>query len=59
MEYEAHKTYPMLALFADAKGRYINVQSPEKKVFKVDIEGRLAVPPKSLSGKKVDLGLHG
>lgn len=55
MEYEAYKIYPMLVLFADAKGRYLNVQSSDKQVFKVDIEGKLAVTPKSLSGKKVDL----
>ncbi len=55
MNYEANKIYSMTVLFADAKGRYVNVQSSEKQVFKVDIEGRLSVPPKSLSGKRVDL----
>jgi len=55
MNYEANKTYTMTVLFADAKGRYVNVESPEKQVFKVDIEGKLVKPPKSLSGRKVDV----
>lgn len=57
MKYEANKTYTMTVLFADAKGRYLNVQSapPDKEVFKIDIAGKLARPPKSLSGKHIDV----
>ena len=57
MKYEANKTYTMMVLFADAKGRYLNVQSapPDKEVFKIDISGKLARPPKSLSGKRIDV----
>lgn len=57
MKYEANKTYTMTVLFADAKGRYLNVQSapPDKEVFKIDISGKLAQPPKSLSGKRIDV----
>lgn len=55
MNYEVNKTYTMTVLFADAKGRYVNVQSPEKQVFKIDIEGQLAQAPKTLSGRRVDV----
>lgn len=46
----------MTVLFADAKGRYVNVRTADgSATFQVDIEGKLARSVKSLKDKKVDV----
>ena len=55
MDFEINKTYSMMVIYVDAKGRYVNVLAPDKKSYRVDIEGTVANGIKSLKDKRVEL----
>ncbi len=55
MDFEINKTYLMMVIYVDAKGRYVNVLAPDKKSYRVDIEGTVANGIKSLKDKRVEL----
>lgn len=55
MDFEINKIYSMMVIYVDAKGRYVNVLAPDKKSYRVDIEGTVANGIKSLKDKRVEL----
>lgn len=54
MDFEKGKTYSMTVIFANAKGRYVNVLAPDKKAYRVDIEAPVANGLMSLKDKTID-----